>query len=57
VGTIQQTPTVFSAKKIKGVPAYKLPHKKQEVEVREFVIVGLEGVAESLFHPKVGLLG
>ena len=49
-GTIQQTPPPFSAKKIAGVPAYKLARKKKEVElkpiqveVREFEILGLEG--------------
>ena len=51
---MQQMPPPFSAKKIKGVPAYKLARKKQdvelkpvEVEVKEFTILGLEGeVAE-----------
>jgi tRNA pseudouridine55 synthase len=45
IGLIQQVPPPFSAKKIQGVPAYKLARKKQEValrpvevEVREFVI-------------------
>jgi len=44
-GVIQQTPPPFSAKKIAGVPAYKLARKKQEValepvtvEVEEFEI-------------------
>jgi tRNA pseudouridine55 synthase len=32
-GKIQQTPPPFSAKKIAGVPAYKLARKKQEVEL------------------------
>src|SRR5271169_2273752 len=48
VGLIQQTPPSFSAKKIKGVPAYKLARKKQdfelkpvEVEVKEFAVLGL----------------
>ena len=48
VGVLQQTPPSFSAKKIKGVPAYKLARKKQEVElapveveVKEFTIRGL----------------
>jgi len=36
VGKIQQMPPAFSAKKIKGVPAYKL-------EVLEFAITGAEG--------------
>jgi len=50
VGRIQQMPPAFSAKKIKGVPAYKLARKKQEVELQpvevevlEFVISGAEG--------------
>ncbi len=50
VGMIWQTPPAFSAKKIKGVPAYKLARKKQEVElrpveveVREFAITGAVG--------------
>jgi len=49
-GSIQQTPPPFSAKKVGGVPAYKLARKKKEVElkpirveVREFEILGLEG--------------
>ena len=48
-GTIQQTPPPFSAKKIAGVPAYKLARKKKDVElkpiqveIREFEILGLE---------------
>ena len=48
VGLIQQTPPPFSAKKIQGVPAYKLARRKQpvelkavEVEVKEFIISGL----------------
>ncbi len=50
VGKLQQVPPPFSAKKIKGVPAYKLARKKQEVELRavevevkEFTVLGLEG--------------
>ncbi len=50
VGKLQQVPPPFSAKKIKGVPAYKLARKKQEVdlkpvevEVKEFTIFGMEG--------------
>src|ERR1035438_1951658 len=30
VGTLQQVPPPFSAKKVQGVPAYKLARKKQE---------------------------
>ena len=54
VGKIQQTPPAFSAKKIKGIPAYKLARKKQdvelqpvEVEVREFAITGAVAIAVS----------
>jgi tRNA pseudouridine55 synthase len=50
VGKIQQMPPAFSAKKIKGVPAYKLARKKQEVElqpveveVHSFEIVKAQG--------------
>jgi tRNA pseudouridine55 synthase len=50
VGTLPQVPPPFSAKKIQGVPAYKLARKKQdvelkavEVEVREFEITTAEG--------------
>ena len=48
-GTLEQMPPPFSAKKIKGVPAYKLARSKKEVpltpvqvEVREFEILGLD---------------
>jgi len=48
-GLIRQTPPPFSAKKIKGVPAYKLARRKQEVElqpveveVKEFAICGMD---------------
>jgi tRNA pseudouridine55 synthase len=52
-GPIQQTPPPFSAKKVQGVPAYKLARRKQEVElkpveveVHEFTISSFElGVA------------
>jgi tRNA pseudouridine55 synthase len=50
LGHIQQAPPPFSAKKIKGVPAYKLARRKQEVElqpveieVREFMVRGRDG--------------
>jgi len=50
VGSLQQLPPPFSAKKIHGVPAYKLARKKQEVElqpvqveVREFAVENLQG--------------
>ncbi len=50
IGLIEQTPPPFSAKKIKGVPAYKLARKHQDValkpvqvEIREFEIAGVDG--------------
>src|SRR5262249_9047620 len=49
-GVIEQMPPPFSAKKIQGVPAYKLARKKKEValkpvhvEVKEFEITGVAG--------------
>ena len=49
VGKLQQVPPPFSAKKIKGVPAYKLARKKLdvdlkpvEVDVKEFTFLGLQ---------------
>lgn len=49
-GKIEQTPPPFSAKKIAGVPAYKLARKKKDValepvsvEVRELEILSMEG--------------
>lgn len=49
-GTIQQTPPPFSAKKIHGVPAYRLARSNRpvelqpvEVEIKEFSILSLEG--------------
>jgi tRNA pseudouridine55 synthase len=49
-GILEQTPPSFSAKKIAGVPAYKLARKKQEVEltpkqveVKEFEITEWDG--------------
>jgi tRNA pseudouridine55 synthase len=50
VGLIEQVPPPFSAKKIHGVPAYKLARKQKEVilkpvqvEIKEFVITAVEG--------------
>lgn len=50
VGTIQQTPPAFSAKKIRGRPAHSLARKHQpvelapvEVDVYEFRLTGVEG--------------
>ncbi len=49
-GLIQQVPPPFSAKKVAGVPAYKLARNHREVElkpvtveIKEFEILGLEG--------------
>ncbi len=49
-GTIEQMPPPFSAKKIAGVPAYKLARKKQDValkpvqvEIKEFEILDAPG--------------
>ncbi|MGB9105032.1 MAG: tRNA pseudouridine(55) synthase TruB, partial [Terriglobales bacterium] len=49
-GEILQTPPPFSAKKIQGVPAYKLARMKQEVtlepvrvEIKEFEILNFDG--------------
>jgi tRNA pseudouridine55 synthase len=48
-GVIQQIPPPFSAKKIQGVPAYKLARKHQEVilkpvevEIKEFAILSVD---------------
>jgi tRNA pseudouridine55 synthase len=48
-GVIEQTPPPFSAKKIKGVPAYKLARQQKEVvlkpvqvEIKEFEILKVE---------------
>jgi tRNA pseudouridine55 synthase len=50
IGSLEQIPPPFSAKKIKGVPAYKLARKHQEValkpvqiEIKEFEILAVEG--------------
>jgi tRNA pseudouridine55 synthase len=50
LGLIEQVPPPFSAKKIHGVPAYKLARKQKEVvlkpvqvEIKEFVILRVEG--------------
>src|ERR1700693_4096391 len=49
LGVIKQVPPPFSAKKIQGVPAYKLARKQKEVilqpvsvEIKEFVITAVE---------------
>jgi tRNA pseudouridine55 synthase len=48
-GLIEQTPPAFSAKKIAGVPAYKLARKQKEVvlkpvqvEIKEFAILAVD---------------
>src|SRR5207244_7126748 len=58
-GVIEQMPPPFSAKKINGVPAYKLARKKKEtslkpvqVEIKEFEILGLDG-AYATFRARV----
>ena len=58
-GVIEQTPPPFSAKKINGVPAYKLARKQKEVvlkpvqvEIREFEILGI-GVGRTLLSAAV----
>jgi tRNA pseudouridine55 synthase len=49
LGSIEQMPPPFSAKKVQGVPAYKLARKKKEValkpvqvEIKEFEILNFE---------------
>ena len=60
VGVRQQMPPPFSAKKIAGVPAYKLARKKKpvelkpvEVEIREFTILAVTGECAT-FRAHVG---
>ncbi len=59
-GTIEQIPPPFSAKKIHGVPAYRLARKKQEVllkpaqvEIKEFVVSSFSADRMS-FQARVG---
>ena len=59
VGLIEQMPPPFSAKKIKGVPAYKLARRHQDialkpvqVEIKEFEILAAEG-DQALFRARV----
>jgi tRNA pseudouridine55 synthase len=59
-GVIEQMPPPFSAKKIQGVPAYKLARKKKEVvlqtvkvEIKEFEILNVE-VDRVAFRARVG---
>ena len=58
-GVVQQVPPPFSAKKVAGVPAYKLARKKQDValepvtvEVEEFEILTFDG-DRAAFRAKV----
>jgi tRNA pseudouridine55 synthase len=58
-GVIRQMPPPFSAKKIHGVPAYKLARKKKEVtlepvtvEIKEFEITSCEG-DRAIFRARV----
>jgi tRNA pseudouridine55 synthase len=60
LGQIEQTPPPFSAKKIHGVPAYKLARKKKDVqlkpvhvEIKEFEITGFDG-ERATFRARVG---
>ena len=59
LGIIEQVPPPFSAKKIRGVPAYKLARKQKEVvlkpvqvEIKEFDILAVEG-DRARFHARV----
>jgi tRNA pseudouridine55 synthase len=59
-GTVWQTPPPFSAKKIHGVPAYKLARRQKQVdlkpvqlEIPEFEILHVEG-ERSAFRARVG---
>ena len=59
VGLSDQMPPPFSAKKINGVPAYKLARKHKEVplkavqvEIKEFEILGVEG-SQACFRARV----
>ncbi len=61
-GEIDQMPPVFSAKKINGVPAYKLaragkeaPVKPARIHIHSFVLTGLDGeVASFAMHVSAG---
>ena len=59
-GVISQTPPPFSAKKTKGIPAYKLARKQKEVrlepvrvEIKEFEILSVES-DRARFRARVG---
>jgi tRNA pseudouridine55 synthase len=58
-GVIEQIPPPFSAKKIKGVPAYKMARKRQEVvlnpvqvEIKEFQVLSVDA-DRALFRARV----
>ncbi|MFZ0774852.1 MAG: tRNA pseudouridine(55) synthase TruB [Candidatus Sulfotelmatobacter sp.] len=58
-GLIQQVPPPFSAKKIHGVPAYKLARRQKEVvlqpvqvEIKEFAILAVQA-SRAHFHARV----
>lgn len=61
-GTIDQVPPVFSAKKVGGVPAYKLARAGKDVQVKparitihSFVLTGLQGdTASFTMHVSAG---
>jgi len=60
MGDIEQMPPPFSAKKVRGVPAYKLARKKKpvalapvKVRVEEFTLLALEG-ERARFRIRVG---
>ena len=48
LGPLQQIPPPFSAKKIQGVPAYKLARRKKEVELRPVAVEVKELVVSAL---------
>jgi tRNA pseudouridine55 synthase len=48
VGELQQVPPPFSAKKINGVPAYKLARRKREVELAPVAVTVHEFVIDSV---------
>ncbi len=49
-GAIQQVPPPFSAKKVQGVPAYKLARKKKEVELQPVEVEVKEFLISNLVH-------
>ncbi len=53
VGPLQQVPPPFSAKKIKGVPAYKLARRKVEVELKPVEVEIFEFDVRELRGPEL----